>query len=844
MTVSTRGSAGDGAGVRNAARKPASRWVGSRRLGGVFALALAAFFIAVASASAGEPPTLTKLTISPNAVNTTSSSQTVKVTADITSTPGFAGGSVQFESPTEADHTERVSLSKVTGTSKGGTWDAMVPFKRYIAPGTWRISTLNLNDSEGNAEKLSSTQLQAKGFEHTVSVTSTEDNEAPQIVGLVLNPSTVNTTGSSQTVTITAHITDNLSGMQSGFIVFRSPSGRHATEVASFSKVSGEETDGMWEAKVTFKHYTEPGAWKVAQLHMQDDVENGVTLGPRRLASKGLAETVQVESVEDEEPPALAGLSISPSSVNVTSSSQTVAVTAHVTDNLSGFNHGFVTFESPNGKQVTGEASFTKVSGSETNGSYEAIVTFEQFIQSGTWKVRALRLVDNVGNATELTAAQISGKGLPSTVGVTSTEDTAAPALATFSISPSTVNTMTTQQTVAVTAEITDNASGFAHGSIVFESPNGKVVTKTASFNQVSGTATKGIYEAQVTFRQYVQSGTWKVSNVNLTDKVGNEANISASGLAVKTFPNSVNVESTEDTEPPVLKGLTISPRTINTVSKEEFVVLDAHVSDNLAGFSTGFVAFENETGKKQTGSFPFSVKVSGTETDGTFEAVVTFRQSSESGTWKISSLSLLDHAGNEATVTGTGLEAKGLPATVFDETSAPPTVRKVAPKKGPAAGGTVVTITGTNFAEVAAVKFGGKEAIGFTVESLTRISATSPAGTTGKVDVTVTTANGTSMASSKDRFAYENPTVTGLSPNHGSRAGGTEVTITGTGFATGAATSFTFGKGHATSVNCTSKTTCTVMSPASARASTVNVVAAVAGKKSAKTGADLYTYT
>jgi hypothetical protein len=85
-----------------------------------------------------------------------------------------------------------------------------------------------------------------------------------------------------------------------------------------------------------------------------------------------------------------------------------------------------------------------------------------------------------------------------------------------------------------------------------------------------------------------------------------------------------------------------------------------------------------------------------------------------------------------------------------------PPTVKKVSPKRGSAAGGTSVTITGTGFTAVTAVKFGSTKAAGFTVNSATSISAVSPAGTTGLVEVTVTTPNGTSGISSKDRFTFK----------------------------------------------------------------------------------------
>jgi hypothetical protein len=104
---------------------------------------------------------------------------------------------------------------------------------------------------------------------------------------------------------------------------------------------------------------------------------------------------------------------------------------------------------------------------------------------------------------------------------------------------------------------------------------------------------------------------------------------------------------------------------------------------------------------------------------------------------------------GEGNTVKGKG-KAKGCPM-------APPrpTVKKVSPNKGPATGGTAVTITGNGFTHATAVTFGPNEAASSKVESETKITATSPPGT-GKVDVTVTTPKGTSATSDGDRYTYE----------------------------------------------------------------------------------------
>jgi hypothetical protein len=83
-----------------------------------------------------------------------------------------------------------------------------------------------------------------------------------------------------------------------------------------------------------------------------------------------------------------------------------------------------------------------------------------------------------------------------------------------------------------------------------------------------------------------------------------------------------------------------------------------------------------------------------------------------------------------------------------------PSTVSNVTPNKGPEAGGTSVTITGTNFNEAAAVEFGSIGATSFEVISATSITAVVPAGT-GIVDVSVTTSGGTSATSAADEFSY-----------------------------------------------------------------------------------------
>ncbi|MEU1592770.1 IPT/TIG domain-containing protein [Streptomyces sp. NPDC005708] len=71
------------------------------------------------------------------------------------------------------------------------------------------------------------------------------------------------------------------------------------------------------------------------------------------------------------------------------------------------------------------------------------------------------------------------------------------------------------------------------------------------------------------------------------------------------------------------------------------------------------------------------------------------------------------------------------------------PTITTVVPSTGPIAGGTVVTISGTNLGGVTAVTFGVTPGTALTVQSDTTLTVTTPATAAGAKDVVVTSAGG-----------------------------------------------------------------------------------------------------
>ena len=188
--------------------------------------------------------------------------------------------------------------------------------------------------------------------------------------------------------------------------------------------------------------------------------------------------------------------------------------------------------------------------------------------------------------------------------------------------------------------------------------------------------------------------------------------------------------------------------------------------------------------------------------------------------------------------VTTAGGTSKAVAADEYTYVSTP-TVSKLAPAEGPEAGKTTVTITGTGFTGATAASFGVTPATKYKVESATSILAESPAGK-GSAAVTVETPGGTSAEVPADLYTYDPvPTITKVTPGEGPLAGGTKVTITGTGFTKSSTVSFGATKAKASTY--VSETELSAESPAGT--GTVNVTVVTAGGTSATSPADDFNY-
>jgi len=738
------------------------------------------------------PPTLTGLTVTPTSVNTSAGAQSITVSAEATDDlSGVAAVEVEL-------HGERRTFSapatlKAGETRLDGVWTASVTLPKGSPEGSYEMS-VGVIDEVGNSDIYSASQLFSLGFPSTVTQTGAgESQPPPQVSAVSVMPSTVSTCSSAQSVTVTVAAGDAPAGISRLQVSLAGPHSQQATAFATL--VSGSAQNGEWSAELTLPEHAAQGEWGLA-IGERDQAGNETFLSSAQLQAHGFASGIQQTCAGDTTPPEVTAVTLTPASVDTAGEAQSVAVEAQAADDLSGVA-GLTATLTSGGQQTSG--SLTLQSGSPLDGRWRGSLKLPQYSKQGIWGL-SLRATDKIGNVLSLSPGQLAALGLPSSISQAGAGDESPPEILGGTVVPARINTENGPAQVQVRLHLTDALSGTSRVRVEFVSLHGQIVSGSASLEE-GGTPQDGYWRANVSFPQYSERGGWELK-VEAADRFGNSVLYGPVELD-EIVPELHNGPPA----PPTVSA--VRPAYGREAGGTAVTIEGAEFEEVIS------VQFGTRAAAGFTVNSPTSITATAPQGQGTVDVRVT----------------------NE----GGKSPASTADKFTYIPTGAAPNVTKVTPKAAPA---TMVTITGTGFNGVTSVAFGSVPAQSYTVKSASAISAVVPKGSAGTVDIRVTTPNGTSPVTSKDHFDYGDPAIASISPNSGPKAGGTIVTIAGTGFALGAGTKFTFGKAAAHAVSCSSTTSCTATTPAASKTGAVDVIATVGKAKSKKhPPADQYTY-
>ena len=227
------------------------------------------------------PPALTAFSLTPNIIDTTSRS--ANVTVGFTATDDLAGVKllqVNFVSPSGASSQATATLTPATKV----TSSVVVTFPPFSESGAWTVSGVFLLDAANNSLVLSTEELAGRGFPVEFRVTSATDTTPPNLTAFSFTPATIDVSSGPNTVTISAAVTDDLSGATIFQVGLVSPSGG-ASQSGSASFKATPLTTG-W-VPVTFPQGSEEGIWTVSTVFLSDAVGNTRVLNAGDLAALG-----------------------------------------------------------------------------------------------------------------------------------------------------------------------------------------------------------------------------------------------------------------------------------------------------------------------------------------------------------------------------------------------------------------------------------------------------------------------------------------------------------------------------------------------------------------------------
>ena len=233
------------------------------------------------------PPVVTGMTISPSAVDVSSEPVDVAFTINATDVGGSGLMSSAVNNsylsilfPTDTRLRDVIFPKLLDGDPNDGTYQGTLTIPQYVT-GDFEVA-LNLYDNAGNLSSYAPIQLYPyfpnadwpPDIPHTISVSSTPaDTTPPQLLGISLSSTEINTTNGPQIVYVTLELQDDLSGIGEVFptmlllnFPIQSPSGKQSLGggLLYAFRIEGDEYHGKWRFSLQFPQYSEAGTWRGA----------------------------------------------------------------------------------------------------------------------------------------------------------------------------------------------------------------------------------------------------------------------------------------------------------------------------------------------------------------------------------------------------------------------------------------------------------------------------------------------------------------------------------------------------------------------------------------------------
>ena len=244
------------------------------------------------------------------------------------------------------------------------------------------------------------------------------DSTPPIFSGFTSNVSFVSIGNSSENITLSITLEDNPSGIKLDELPTPKLKKTGSIDIeanSAWTLTSGDKNNGTYTAVITVPTTASPGDYYLFGGTWKDTRGNLVTAETNELGGMFNSGVTVFNSVETD-PPVFSNLSVSPSTVDVSSSSQTVTLTLDVTD-ASGVNipGNTTVIQKLGSSNINANSAWALTSGDNKNGSYSTTVTVPTTASPGGYSLTSSYWSDIWGNSainSTPTAGGASNNGL------------------------------------------------------------------------------------------------------------------------------------------------------------------------------------------------------------------------------------------------------------------------------------------------------------------------------------------------------------------------------------------------------------------------------------------------
>ena len=563
------------------------------------------------------------------------------------------------------------------------------------------------------------------------------DTLAPTIQGFALGSSSLDPSQPGGAYLSAAiRFSDDLSGLSgsdSGSVRFRSTSSNQTWSL-SFSSydLQGSTLAGTVYASQKLDPITAAGSWSLDSIQLSDKAGNSFYKSSSSsdwtsfLSSSGITQTsFQIAYGPNPAPgtgpdslaPSIEGFSLDSTSLDPSQPGGAyLSAALRVSDNLSGFNSGYIYFRSPSSGQFHSiSLSLDNLQGSTLAGTLYASRKLYPAMTAGSWELYSILLGDKAGNSLYKTSLYSSDwNSFLSSSGITQTSfqvvygsnpapgtgpDSLAPSIQGFSlVSTSLDPSQPGGALLSGRLSFKDNVSGFDRGYVTFSSDSGEYINLFFGYpagggHIISGTELSGVAFASAQLKATAAAGIWRLSSVWLSDKAGNSlyktsryssdwnSFLSSSGITQSSFQVTYGPNPAPGTGPdslaPTIQGFSLDSSSLDP-SQPGGAFLSGRLTfkDNVSGFDMGYLRFSSDAGDTTSLYFGYWNNIniiSGSDLSGVAFASSQLAATDTAGTWRLSSIYLSDKANNSLSISSyssdwaTFLSSSGITQTSFD---------------------------------------------------------------------------------------------------------------------------------------------------------------------------------